>query len=219
MDRNLQSGRSTASFRVLAFLLLSQGTFWTASSSMAAEQGSAEQADQEIRQIRDAFVEFLSPQIEKANSFILKDRRRVLSTRQLVLNRLALTRSQRGQYRGISNRYGIPFRADPSLADVDRLLQRVDEVPRAIVLERAAAVSNWGVSPRARQTGNFFGLQCRRGVCKLQPDTAPGTPLSRFSSPLEATRAYLHMINTHPEFESFRVERARSRAARGARRS
>ena len=192
-----------------------------AASAQSAPAPTDVQAANTIdRERMRAFEALLLPSIEKINAQIRADRSKVLATRRLVLSRLTLTRSQRGQYRRIANRYREPGNVAPQLEAVDALLKKVAEVSAERLIDQAANASDWGEAARARQTFNYYGLLCRRGICELQPDIGPRTPLSRFSSVLESTRSYARMLNTQPEYADFREQRAASSpAARSANRT
>lgn len=74
----------------------------------------------------------------------------------------------------------------------------------------AAAESGWGTSKLARVNNNLFGMKCGRS-CSGSNGKVKG--YSQFSSVGESVQAYVHNLNTHPAYASFRESRSQLRRA------
>jgi Bax protein len=95
--------------------------------------------------------------------------------------------------------------ATPDLAMVHRLLTRVDVVPPSLALAQAAIETGWGTSRRARVNHNLFGLT-------VSSDDGREATLTSFPTLIAAVRFYVHTLNTHPAYATFRRIRAADRA-------
>lgn len=102
--------------------------------------------------------------------------------------------------------------ADLDNPDVQRrLLQRVDEVPVALVLAQAANESGWGTSRFVTQANNLFGhwtYRRDRGLVPLDRDPGKTHRVRVFSSLRSSVRAYLHNLNTSRAYKRLRQLRA-----------
>lgn len=66
--------------------------------------------------------------------------------------------------------YGVEFEDKQiTKAWLDKMLLRVDVLPKALVLTQAANESAWGTSRFAVQANNYFGQWCYRTGCGLVP--------------------------------------------------
>jgi len=80
-----------------------------------------------------------------------------------------------------------------------RLLQRVDEVPVALVLAQAANESGWGSSRFVQQGNNLFGhwtYISDQGILPLKRDKGKSHRVRVFPTLRLSLRAYLHNRNT-----------------------
>jgi len=92
-----------------------------------------------------------------------------------------------------------------------QLLQRVDEVPVALVLAQAANESGWGTSRFVRQANNLFGhwtFRPEQGLVPLQRDDGKKHRVRIFPSLRSSVRAYLFNLNTGRAYLRLRQLRA-----------
>lgn len=100
--------------------------------------------------------------------------------------------------------------------DVPSLLERLDGVPPSLALAQAVEESGWGTSRFALEGNALFGQYTYKSVTGMVPERRDADSrhrVRRHGNLLEATRAYVHNLNTHPAYEDFRSRRARLRRA------
>lgn len=159
-----------------------------------------------------AFFEFVEPLIAAENARVREDRDRLL----------AISKSgdpgffERRWLASIAEDYGIddPDPKDPAL--LNELLLRVDVVPRSLALAQSAKESGWGTSRFAREGYNLFGEWCFEEGCGIVPRARAQErehEVERFRSPRHSVASYLNNLNSHREYEAFRIARARLRNA------
>jgi Bax protein len=87
------------------------------------------------------------------------------------------------------------------------ILDRVDEIPTALVLIQAANESAWGNSRFARQANNYFGQWRFTKGCGLVPlrrNAGAKHEVQYFTSAELSVRAYIHNLNTSPSYKMLR---------------
>jgi Bax protein len=95
-----------------------------------------------------------------------------------------------------------------------RLLQRVDEVPVALVLAQAANESGWGTSRFVQQANNLFGHWTYRrdqGLVPRQREDGKSHRVRIFPTLRSSVRAYLYNLNTGRAYQPLRQLRKRMR--------
>ena len=163
---------------------------------------------------KELFVDFLRPLVEYQNQQILAEREQVVGWHRTLDTRGRLSASQRRSLRQLAKRYRLDpeGRADAQL--LERLLRRVDAVPVSLALSQAANESAWGTSRFAVEGNNLFGQWCFRRDCGMVPVQRPEGArheVAAFESPLRSVQSYMHNLNTHNAYQSFREMRARMR--------
>ena len=91
-----------------------------------------------------------------------------------------------------------------------QLLRRADVIPVPIALAQAAIESGWGTSRFAIKGNALFGQWAWRDDAGLRPLTPTNdrAVVRSFGTLSGSVRAYMHNLNTHPYYESFRNARA-----------
>jgi len=92
-----------------------------------------------------------------------------------------------------------------------QLLQRIDEVPVALVLAQAANESGWGTSRFVQQANNLFGhwtWQADQGLVPLQRDVGKKHRVRVFPTLRSSVQAYLYNLNTGRAYKRLRQLRA-----------
>ena len=165
-----------------------------------------------VEEKKRLFVQAVLPVVLRVNEELAAARWRA----QLLSDRLlwagALMPADRKWLVAAAERYGsVPF-------DIPSLLRRLDVVPPSLALAQAAEESGWGTSRFAREGNALFGQYTYKSVTGMVPerrDTDRRHRVRRYDNLLEATRAYVHNLNTHPAYENFRRMRSRLRQAGG----
>lgn len=159
---------------------------------------------------KQAFFNYLRPQVEQANQAILEQRGLLLALAKTG----KLTAVDQQWLKQLSQQYRVNFA--PDNIDFSTLLRRVDTVPVELALTQAAIESAWGTSRFARLGNNLFGQWCRTAGCGFVPlRRAAGATheVKRFDSTEDSVRAYLRNLNSHRAYQSLRIRRAELRQA------
>lgn len=113
----------------------------------------------------------------------------------------------------LAQRYGVE--GDLAAAKTQqRLLQRVDIVPPALVLAQAANESGWGTSRFALSGNNLFGQYTydeTDGIVPLNRREGESHALRAYASLDESVRSYIHNLNTHDTYSELRRLRQQMR--------
>lgn len=169
----------------------------------------------DVPTLKRRFYNYMYPLIVAENDRIRAERRHLEQLRALLLEEGDLPLSEQARVERISERYRLPIGgAAIDAKHLDHLLQRVDVVPPPLALSQAAIESGWGRSRFSRQGNNIFGEWCFEPGCGIVPKSrSKGAryEVARFKSPAESIRSYLHNLNSHPAYDSFRVTRRRQR--------
>lgn len=103
--------------------------------------------------------------------------------------------------------YGVaPAKTPPTEALRSALLLRLDAIPPSLVIAKGALDSGWLPSRYTQPEGPEFGRWTLGRV------TASGTDGTGFRQPRAALQAYMHQLNTDPDFAAMRDARAALRA-------
>ncbi len=89
------------------------------------------------------------------------------------------------------------------------ILDRADFIPVSLALAQAAIESGWGTSRFARQGNALFGQwawQASQGIKPAQASNSRAVVRS-FPNLFGSVRAYMHNLNTHASYASFRERR------------
>ncbi|WP_371185345.1 glucosaminidase domain-containing protein [Thalassotalea maritima] len=167
----------------------------------------------DINQRKQAFFNFLKPAIDAENQRLATIRNRLLSIQSEYQQQRALDTVQVEWLNNLAKQYKLD---DANAIDVSiaKLLLRVDEIPRELVLVQAANESAWGSSRFARIGLNFFGIWCFKKGCGLVPkgrESGLQHEVASFSSVEQMIRHYFHNLNTNGAYNMLRKIRAQLR--------
>lgn len=155
-----------------------------------------------VQQKKSDFFNFLLPKIQQANS-VEENRRNYL----LNLTATDLSSTEQAELYALAKRYRVKLK-DRSAAELkSTLLNKVDQVPAALILAQAANESAWGTSRFARDGNNLFGLWCFTPGCGLKPlqrDSGARHEVERFASVQDGVNQYVKTINSHPAYTDLR---------------
>lgn len=151
-----------------------------------------------IEDRKQAFFDYLLPEIEKQNSKIIRLRNDIKNNRLSARNLDELFRY---------------YRLDKK-ATVEDLLTSIDVIPASLVLSQAAYESGWGRSRFAKYYHNFFGLWCFKKGCGVVPNqrrAGDKHEIKKFSSLEKGIEYYMHSINRNMAYATLRKIRKNKR--------
>lgn len=158
------------------------------------------------------FLGYMTPIVEAVNDEVRKRRKAVLTAEQ----RLAdgdLDSEARDWLQAMARRYRVD--GESVEQQIAGLKRHVDIIPVALALAQGALESAWGTSRFARQGNNIFGKWCFEPGCGIIPARRPNNAtyeVATYPDVAEATRDYMHHLNSHPIYEPLRERRAAARA-------
>ena len=161
-----------------------------------------------------AFIDYLTPIVEYQNVKILWDRGHLEQVLRLIVNGETLSHTDEKWLEQLAKKYDVEWDKDNPGAVVMKLVRRVDIIPVSLAIVQAAKESSWGRSRYAVQCNNIFGQWCYDegcGVIPLQRLPDDVHEVKRFKSVNDATRSYIHNLNTHPQYETLRKIRQQLR--------
>lgn len=165
----------------------------------------------EAKDRKRVFFQYFKPLIEQHNQSMREVRVRL---KVWYKNRNNLSWYAHTQTKKLAREYGIKKFNVKDEAHWQTLLRRVDIVPTSLALAQAAVESAWGTSRFAREVHNYFGHWCFSKDCGLVPrnrDPGANHEAKGFDSPEDAVASYVHNLNTHRAYRTFRDIRARLR--------
>ena len=183
-----------------------------ASKPAAATTSPSKQSSLSERQM--AFLKRLLPVVERENARLGARRTRLLYLLKKAETR-QLTEPERTQLHQLARHYrvsGNPLSEQPAR---DELRERIDVIPKSLVLAQAANESAWGSSRFAREGNNLFGIWTYdrdKGIVPKHRAAGKRHLVRRFDSIDEGVRYYMHTLNSHPAYQTLRQLRAQARA-------
>lgn len=201
---------SVALFVFLAMLVF-LGDRWSARFPPLPDFGSYKQ----VKEMKAAFIDYMSPIVEYHNEQILSERRRLQKIhRSLELGGID-SYSELKWLKQLANKYDVEWNEDKPIAVTQELFTRVDIVPVQLAVVQAAKESSWGRSRYAVQVNNLFGQWCYKKDCGLIPRERPKGArheVRKFKTASDATRSYIHNLNSHRNYADLRMLRHNLRA-------
>ena len=137
----------------------------------------------------------------------------VASNDELMQRRNAVKAAFDAKNRAMLEKWAVLYRVDSKKLDdaelTMQLLRRVDTIPVALALAQAAIESGWGTSRFALQGNALFGQWAWTESAGIRPLAASNerAVVRSFGSLLGSVRAYMHNLNTHPNYQRFRLAR------------
>ena len=153
-----------------------------------------------VQQQKDSFVSIILPLILAANE-------------EIGQRRSAIMRAADAQDLDALQRWAKLYRVNTDGKSVEEIrtniLDRADFIPVSLALAQAAIESGWGTSRFARQGNALFGQwawQASQGIKPAQASNSRAVVRS-FPNLFGSVRAYMHNLNTHASYASFRERR------------
>ena len=153
-----------------------------------------------VQHQKDNFVSIILPLILAANE-------------EIGQRRSAIMRAADAQDLDALQRWAKLYRVNTDGKSVEEIrtniLDRADFIPVSLALAQAAIESGWGTSRFARQGNALFGQwawQASQGIKPAQASNSRAVVRS-FPNLFGSVRAYMHNLNTHASYASFRERR------------
>ena len=156
------------------------------------------------------FIKLMMPLVLRANERVLEKRRQLLVIERRQTAGLAVSPDDQRWLVALAEEYGV------DTASVDVLKRHVDIVPPSLALAQSAEESGWGTSRFAVEGNALFGQRVYRGdsgMVPLRRDPGERHRVRKFSDLQDSVSRYLHNLNTHWAYDSFRELRAGMRSA------
>ena len=115
----------------------------------------------------------------------------------------------------LANKYEVEWIENQPISVMQELFTRVDIVPVQLAVVQAAKESSWGRSRYAVEVNNLFGQWCYKKGCGLVPkERSDGArhEVRKFNTVSDATRSYMHNLNSHQNYSDLRKLRQNLRA-------
>ncbi len=148
------------------------------------------------------------PIIYKSNSLILDDRKMIINIEK-KFSRTDLNKNETSEVIRLSKIYKLDF-SEINSKLFKQLKQRINIIPISLALGQAIIESGWGQSRFALEGNALYGQWTtneQKGLIPEERDEDKSHAVLSFDSLEKSVQAYMHNINTHAAYYSFRVVR------------
>ena len=163
---------------------------------------------QDVKLKKKLFYLITLPIIHESNRLILKDREMVINIEKKFL-RADLNENEVNE----TVRIAVKYKLDYSTIDLKLfrdLKQRINIIPVSLALAQAIVESGWGQSRFALEGNALYGQWTtneQKGIIPEDRDEDKTHAVRKFENLQQSVQAYMHNINTHRAYYSFRVVR------------
>ena len=163
---------------------------------------------QDVKLKKKLFYLITLPIIHESNRLILKDREMVINIEKKFL-RADLNENEVNE----TVRIAVKYKLDYSTIDLKLfrdLKQRINIIPVSLALAQAIVESGWGQSRFALEGNALYGQWTtneQKGIVPEDRDEDKTHAVRKFENLQQSVQAYMHNINTHRAYYSFRVVR------------
>ena len=164
---------------------------------------------QDVKLKKKLFYLITLPIIHESNHLILEDRKMVINIEKKFL-RADLNENEVNE----TVRLAIKYKLDYSTIDLKLfrdLKQRINIIPVSLALAQAIVESGWGQSRFALEGNALYGQWTtneQKGIVPEDRDEDKTHAVLKFDNLKQSAQAYMHNINTHRAYYSFRVVRS-----------
>lgn len=167
-------------------------------STQTAMASNSDSLHANTSEFRVAFINRLTPIIQKENEKILQERRFVEDFFKRYDNDSKnLDSSSFNFLLALAKRYKI---AD--ILDKTEYLEKIDEIPISLAVSQAILESGWGESSVSKNSQNYFGQRKFKSRNDLE-----SVNYAKFSNAQEAARSYMQNLNANAAYKEFRIQR------------
>ena len=163
---------------------------------------------QDVKLKKKLFYLITLPIIHESNRLILEDREMVINIEKKFL-RADLNENEVNE----TVRIAVKYKLDYSTIDLKLfrdLKQRINIIPVSLALAQAIVESGWGQSRFALEGNALYGQWTtneQKGIVPEDRDEDKTHAVRKFENLKQSVQAYMHNINTHRAYYSFRVVR------------
>ena len=163
---------------------------------------------QDVKLKKKLFYLITLPIIHESNRLILDDREMVINIEKKFL-RADLNENEVNE----TVRIAVKYKLDYSTIDLKLfrdLKQRINIIPVSLALAQAIVESGWGQSRFALEGNALYGQWTtneQKGIVPEDRDEDKTHAVRKFENLQQSVQAYMHNINTHRAYYSFRVVR------------
>ena len=163
---------------------------------------------QDVKLKKKLFYLIVLPIIHESNRLILEDREMVINIEKKFL-RADLNENEVNE----TVRIAVKYKLDYSTIDLKLfrdLKQRINIIPVSLALAQAIVESGWGQSRFALEGNALYGQWTtneQKGIIPEDRDEDKTHAVRKFENLKQSVQAYMHNINTHRAYYSFRVVR------------
>ena len=163
---------------------------------------------QDVTTKKKLFYLITLPIIFQTNSLILDDRKMIVNIEK-KFSRTNLNENETNEVIRLSKKYKLDY-SEINLKLFKQLKQRINIIPISLALGQAIIESGWGQSRFALEGNALYGQWTtneQRGIIPEERDEDKSHAVLKFDNLEESVKAYMHNINTHGAYYSFRVVR------------
>lgn len=163
---------------------------------------------QDVKLKKKLFYLITLPIIHESNRLILEDREMIINIEKKFL-RKTLNENEVNE----TVRLAVKYKLDYSTIDLKLfrdLKQRINIIPVSLALAQAIVESGWGQSRFALEGNALYGQWTtneQKGIIPEDRDEDKTHAVRKFENLQRSVQAYMHNINTHRAYYSFRVVR------------
>jgi Bax protein len=163
---------------------------------------------QDVKLKKELFYLITLPIIHESNRLILEDREMIINIEKKFL-RKTLNENEVNE----TVRLAVKYKLDYSTIDLKLfrdLKQRINIIPVSLALAQAIVESGWGQSRFALEGNALYGQWTtneQKGIIPEDRDEDKTHAVRKFENLQQSVQAYMHNINTHRAYYSFRVVR------------
>jgi len=163
---------------------------------------------QDVKLKKKLFYLITLPIIHESNRLILEDREMIINIEKKFLRKI-LNENEVNE----TVRLAVKYKLDYSTIDLKLfrdLKQRINIIPVSLALAQAIVESGWGQSRFALEGNALYGQWTtneQKGIIPEDRDEDKTHAVRKFENLKQSVQAYMHNINTHRAYYSFRVVR------------
>jgi len=159
---------------------------------------------------KQVFLRMMLPLVLKANEGVRAERNRLMRIKIAQEKGTVISDGDRVYLMNMARRYGV------RKPRIDLLLARVDILPVSIALAQSAVESGWGTSRFVLEGNAPFGQWTTASFKGLVPKNrtdGESHKIRTFDDLYGSVRSYIHNLNTHRAYRSFRAMRETMRTS------
>lgn len=156
-----------------------------------------------VQKRKGLFIRMILPNVLKANEEISSARKGLIDIISKIKKHISITTNDSV----LISRLALLYKTNPG--DLNELQLRIDIIPPSLAIAQAIDESGWGTSHFATEGNCLFGQHTSlHGNGKYIPVKGSTVQMAAFETILEATKGYMHNLNTTKAYHDLRKQRA-----------